>query len=179
MKDSTKKKVIKKVKKPAKEVKKPAKEVKKPAKKKEAVKEKKTLQQAQDKKVKEVKAKKPQVKKTEKEAVEEAEDARYIEAIGRRKTSVARVRVFTRGEKEFIVNDKPYKNYFPTFILQQIATASLRKMRRLGLGLPFISLLKNQRSRVVLRPVNPDRRKASFLRSQPFKGRPSRNELLR
>ena len=30
---------------------------------------------------------------------------RYIEAIGRRKTAVARVRLFTKGDKEFLVNN--------------------------------------------------------------------------
>lgn len=54
---------------------------------------------------------------------------RYLEAIGRRKTSVARVRLFTRGEKIFLVNDKPYNVYFPTIELQQIARASFDKMR--------------------------------------------------
>lgn len=33
---------------------------------------------------------------------------RYFEAIGRRKTAVARVRLFTKGDKEFIVNDQPF-----------------------------------------------------------------------
>ena len=39
---------------------------------------------------------------------------RYFEAIGRRKTAVARVRLFTKGDKEFIVNSKPYQQYFQT-----------------------------------------------------------------
>ena len=37
---------------------------------------------------------------------------RYFEAIGRRKTAVARVRLFTRGDKAFLVNGKPYQTYF-------------------------------------------------------------------
>lgn len=53
---------------------------------------------------------------------------RYFEAEGRRKTAVARTRLFTRGEKTFLVNEKPLEQYFPTFELQQIARASLEIM---------------------------------------------------
>ena len=54
---------------------------------------------------------------------------RYFEAVGRRKTSVARVRLFTRGEKQFLVNGKPYQEYFTIEEDQQKATSSLRKMK--------------------------------------------------
>ncbi len=54
---------------------------------------------------------------------------RYYEAVGRRKTAVARVRIWTRGEKELIVNDKPYSAYFPTSEMRQTADAALRKMK--------------------------------------------------
>ena len=54
---------------------------------------------------------------------------RYFEAIGRRKTAVARVRLFTRGEKEFLVNNKPYQEYFTLVEDQQTATASMKKMK--------------------------------------------------
>jgi len=54
---------------------------------------------------------------------------RYIEDVGRRKTAVARVRLFTQGDKVFIVNDKPYEKYFPTFELQEIVSAALKKMK--------------------------------------------------
>lgn len=53
----------------------------------------------------------------------------YYEAIGKRKTAIARVRLFTRGEKVFLVNGKNYKNYFPTASLQMEADASMRKMK--------------------------------------------------
>ncbi len=58
-----------------------------------------------------------------------AKPERYFEATGRRKTSVARVRLFTRGEKVFLVNEKPFDAYFPTFELQQIVKAALEKMK--------------------------------------------------
>jgi len=54
---------------------------------------------------------------------------RYFEATGRRKTAVARVRLFTRGEKQFLVNNKSYQDYFSTEEDRQNATASLRKMK--------------------------------------------------
>ena len=56
---------------------------------------------------------------------------KYFEEIGKRKTAKARVRLFTRGEKEFIVNNKPCKEYFSTLDLQKIASASLEKMKLL------------------------------------------------
>lgn len=54
---------------------------------------------------------------------------RYFEAVGRRKTAVARVRLFTRGEKQFLVNGKPYERYFTLAEDQQKATSSMRKMK--------------------------------------------------
>lgn len=54
---------------------------------------------------------------------------RYIEAIGRRKTAVARVRLFTKGDKEFLVNDMPYTKYFQTIEDQESCVASMKKMK--------------------------------------------------
>lgn len=85
---------------------------------------KKTITKKGRKPKKKTKAeKKPEVEKPK------PKPARYFEAVGRRKTAVARVRLFTKGEKEFLVNDKPYQVYFPTLELQQAALASLDKMK--------------------------------------------------
>ena len=54
---------------------------------------------------------------------------RYIEAIGRRKTAVARVRLFTKGDKEFVVNDMSYQKYFQLAEDQENAIASMKKMK--------------------------------------------------
>lgn len=54
---------------------------------------------------------------------------RYFEAIGRRKTAVARIRLFTRGDKVFLVNGKPYTEYFKMTQDQQTAVASMNKMK--------------------------------------------------
>ncbi|MEK7576945.1 MAG: 30S ribosomal protein S9 [Patescibacteria group bacterium] len=56
------------------------------------------------------------------------EVGRYLEAVGRRKTAVARVRLFADGEG-MIVNDKDYKTYFPTEEMQKIAEDAFRKTR--------------------------------------------------
>jgi len=55
--------------------------------------------------------------------------SRYYEGVGRRKRAIARVRLFTRGDKDFSVNSKPYIKYFATKELQQIADGALTKMK--------------------------------------------------
>ncbi len=53
----------------------------------------------------------------------------YFESVGRRKTSVARVRLYNQDEKGIIINDKDYKEYFPTLELQQKAVYPLETMK--------------------------------------------------
>ena len=64
---------------------------------------------------------------TEKELASKPD--RYFEAIGRRKTAVARVRLFTRGDKQFLVNGKQYQEYFTLLQDQETSTASMKKMK--------------------------------------------------
>jgi|AntAceMinimDraft_18_1070375.scaffolds.fasta_scaffold40982_2 small subunit ribosomal protein S9 len=45
---------------------------------------------------------------------------RYIEAVGRRKTAVARIRIWTKSGEGFLVNEKNYQDYFPTIESQKI-----------------------------------------------------------
>ncbi|MEK7536961.1 MAG: 30S ribosomal protein S9 [Patescibacteria group bacterium] len=74
--------------------------------------------------------------KTE-EAVEERE--RYLEAVGRRKESVARVRLFTKkaGDKFpedkglISINQKPYQEYFKDLFLQNEVEEPLKKLKSL------------------------------------------------
>lgn len=60
---------------------------------------------------------------------------RYYEAVGRRKRAVARVRIFSAGplksinEGNFIINNKPYKEYFPTFPLQKTIESPFTKLK--------------------------------------------------
>ena len=52
----------------------------------------------------------------------------YFEAIGKRKTAATRVRLNVGGDKNITVNEKDYKEYFPTLDLQEIVTSALEKM---------------------------------------------------
>ncbi|MCR4323192.1 MAG: 30S ribosomal protein S9 [Candidatus Azambacteria bacterium] len=58
----------------------------------------------------------------------DAKPGRYYEAVGRRKTATARVRLFTKGGSVF-VNTKDYKLYFPQDDLQRIVDGPMRKMK--------------------------------------------------
>ena len=80
---------------------------------------------------KEIKKEAPVSESPESEIEIKGKNNKYFEQIGKRKTAKARVRLFTRGEKAFIINDKPCKEYFPTLDLQKIAVASLDKMKLL------------------------------------------------
>ncbi|MDD2274663.1 MAG: 30S ribosomal protein S9 [Candidatus Pacebacteria bacterium] len=57
---------------------------------------------------------------------------RYFEGTGRRKTSVARVRLYTKGDKDIVVNEVDYKEYFKIIELQSIVLDSLEKMKSMG-----------------------------------------------
>ena len=93
--------------------------------------------------------KKPAVRKTKTENVEGKETAvetvgvadtaeetknqkseKFYEAVGRRKTASARVRLYTKGNG-YMVNAKDFKEYFPLVSLQKIIEAPLRKMKSL------------------------------------------------
>src|SRR3989344_6005011 len=47
---------------------------------------------------------------------------KYIEAVGRRKTSVARVRITPASKVSLVINEREFDNYFPTKELQKIVT---------------------------------------------------------
>lgn len=50
---------------------------------------------------------------------------KYIEAVGRRKTSVARVRITPAAKTSVVVNEREFENYFPTVELRSVALESL------------------------------------------------------
>ena len=52
----------------------------------------------------------------------------YIETVGRRKTSTARVRLTAGGKGSFLVNDTDMATYFPTKELSKIAVDALSKI---------------------------------------------------
>lgn len=52
--------------------------------------------------------------------------SKYVEAVGRRKSSTARVRLYETDKKEeILVNNTPYQEYFKTESLQGIITKAL------------------------------------------------------
>jgi small subunit ribosomal protein S9 len=67
-------------------------------------------------------AKKATPEKTEKKPL--ARNA-YVQAVGRRKSAVARTRLIHNGSGEFVVNEKPYDVYFPTPELKRCITDPL------------------------------------------------------
>lgn len=78
-------------------------------------------------------------KTAEKKPVKKSTKAnKYYEAVGRRKTAVARVRLFTSSplqsaiEGNLTINEKPYKNFFPTLELQEAVEAPLERLKSLN-----------------------------------------------
>jgi len=53
----------------------------------------------------------------------------YFEAVGRRKTSVARVRLFNKADGGILINEKKLNEYFPTEELRMIAEEPLKKIK--------------------------------------------------
>lgn len=59
-------------------------------------------------------------------------DKKYVEAVGRRKTAVARVRATEGARMSFSVNGKEMEIYFPTRELQAIVRDPFTKVEGLG-----------------------------------------------
>lgn len=75
------------------------------------------------------KSTKTEIEKTPKKEKEiTVKSERYFEAVGRRKTAVARVRLFTK-KTNIEVNGKDLKIYFPNLRLQKALTAPFDKMK--------------------------------------------------
>lgn len=62
---------------------------------------------------------------------EKKSNDRYIEAVGRRKSAIARVRITpsTSGKVSFTVNGRPVQNYFPIKKIQLVAGEALSKTK--------------------------------------------------
>jgi len=130
--------------------------------------------------------KKKKISKTKKLPQKEKKPQKYYEAVGRRKTAIARVRLFTcrpfEDEKgKILVNGKPYFEIFSTLELQRIVRAALEKMKSLNRFEASIKVkgggLKGQAEAIrhglarTLIIFNPDFRKklkrAGYLRRDP------------
>jgi small subunit ribosomal protein S9 len=64
-----------------------------------------------------------------KPAVAKALTGRYIEAVGRRKTSTARVRITESAKASMVINGKEVPVYFPTADLQNIVAEAFDKSK--------------------------------------------------
>lgn len=51
--------------------------------------------------------------------------AGFIQTVGRRKSAIARLRLYTRGSGNITVNTKDYRQYFPYFVWQEKITEAL------------------------------------------------------
>jgi small subunit ribosomal protein S9 len=58
---------------------------------------------------------------------EKTSKEKYIEAIGRRKTSIARVRMTPSTKESFLINDKTIEEYFTTPQLKNTVVEALKK----------------------------------------------------
>src|SRR3954471_23130727 len=67
---------------------------------------------------------------------------RYIETVGRRKTSVARVRITPSAKGSIEINGKAFETYFPTAALQNMASASLEGSKLTTTKFTITALLK-------------------------------------
>lgn len=76
---------------------------------------------------KQTQAKKKTAKKTEEK--KERKKPKYFEAVGRRKTATAFVRLLTQEKKSIEINGKPYQDYFPTLSLQKTVLAPLEQIK--------------------------------------------------
>jgi len=59
--------------------------------------------------------------------VKEVKKEKYFEAVGRRKTSIARVRLYTK-KGDIVVNDKDYSKYFPILRLQKAVISPIEEL---------------------------------------------------
>lgn len=63
---------------------------------------------------------------TEKTVVKTKENTKYIKAVGRRKCSIAQVRLTPKGTGQVFVNNKEFNKYFPEALLQEKINAPLK-----------------------------------------------------
>jgi len=66
---------------------------------------------------------------TEKTIKTKVSKDRYVEAVGRRKTSIARVRLVPASKNTFKINDRDLAAYFPTEELRKIVEEAINKVK--------------------------------------------------
>ena len=73
----------------------------------------------------------PKTPRNKKVSTKSQDSKKYFEAVGRRKTSTARVRLWEAQDSSITVNNKNYKDFFSTEDLATISNAPLRKIKML------------------------------------------------
>lgn len=68
----------------------------------------------------------------EKNIIKTKDTAKYVNGIGRRKTSVASVRLIVKGSGQITINHKKFNEYFPEALLQEKINAPLKLSDLLG-----------------------------------------------
>ena len=56
-------------------------------------------------------------------------ETRYIEGVGRRKTSIARARITPSSKTSYKINNKDLDTYFPTLELKKIVESPINKTK--------------------------------------------------
>lgn len=69
------------------------------------------------------------MEKKNKTKTKKADETKYFEAVGRRKTSVARARLFGGASSSILINDKKSEEYFPTKELQHIVGQPIKNAK--------------------------------------------------
>lgn len=64
------------------------------------------------------------------ETAEKFGKGKYFYAVGKRKSAIARVRLFKAGSGQIMVNSKKFEEYFPTEYLQNIVLSPLSLVSR-------------------------------------------------
>ncbi|MFA6459448.1 MAG: 30S ribosomal protein S9 [Candidatus Paceibacterota bacterium] len=59
---------------------------------------------------------------------------KYFEAVGRRKTAIARIRLFSEAKTTFIVNEKAMEQYFP---VREMQVTAMEAMKNSGVEAKF------------------------------------------
>lgn len=67
-------------------------------------------------------------KNTTKTAEQKDTKKTYVYSVGRRKRSVATVRLFPKGDGEIMINEKKYTEYFPTKLLQELVAMPIQTL---------------------------------------------------
>ena len=61
------------------------------------------------------------------------ESGKYVQAIGKRKTAVAQIRISDKKGGQITINHKKITEYFPDLLLQEIINSPLKITNKLGL----------------------------------------------